>query len=93
MMALVNAPVLQHRTKFESSFNRELGLVVNGQGGMTRSVPHAVYFRAFRDNLHIALWIFIALAFWRAWQRRKELGPVEASILIVPLLLMAILSF
>ncbi|XHR29175.1 MAG: hypothetical protein ACFUZC_01140 [Chthoniobacteraceae bacterium] len=92
-VALVNAPMLGNKEHWESSFNREVTLAVNGQGGMTRSVPHTIYFRAFRDNLHLVLWIFIALAFWRAWQRRRELGPEELALFLVPLLLMALLSF
>jgi len=92
-VALVNAPILGHREHWESSFNREVTLAVNGQGGMTRSVPHTIYFRAFRDNLHLALWGFIVLAFWQAWKRRKELGPEEIALFLVPLLLMALLSF
>lgn len=96
-LAAVNAPMLTHQAKFETSFQRELALVVHGQRGMTRSVPHAVYLNAFRDNLHFALWIFIPLALWAAWRHPagapRLVGAVEAVVLLLPIVYMAALSF
>jgi len=93
IFALVNLPLLLQLTAFESSFHREIGLVVNGQGGMTRSVPHTVYLSAFRDNVHFTLAIFIALALWGAWQNRRERSPLDWLLLLLPIAYLALLSF
>lgn len=93
VVALVNFPLLLQLGTFESSFHREIGLVVNGQQGMTRSVPHTVYLNAFRDNLHFALWIFLPVALWSAWRHRREWTALEGLILILPVVYMTLLSF
>jgi len=93
VFALVNLPLLLQLGTFESSFHREIGLVVNGQRGMTRSVPHSFYLNAFRDNIHPGLCLFIAFALWTAWQRRREQSSLTWLLLLFPFLFLALLSF
>ena len=93
VFALVNLPLLRQLAVFESSFHREIGFVVKGQAGMTRTVPHPFYLNALRDNLHFALWIFPLLALAAAWRRRRALAAVEAVLLLLPLAYLLLLSF
>jgi len=92
VFVLVNLPMLLQLATFESSFHRELGFVVEGQRGMTRSVPHTAYLNAFRDNV-AALWLLLGVALWNAWRRRRELTALEWLLLLFPWVYMAVLSF
>ncbi len=93
-LVLLNAPMLQSRAASGAGLHREVGLVVHGQRGMTRSVPHGVYLSAFRDNLHSALWPLIAVTLWSAWRRRKleTLSITEAATLLIPIAFLLALS-
>ncbi len=93
VFGLVNLPMLWQLATFESSFHRELGLVLQGQHGTTRAVPHTVYLTAFRDNVPFVLWPFLAFAlgnFWRQNAHRTALGGV---LLLFPFVFLALLSF
>ncbi|MCX6968291.1 MAG: phospholipid carrier-dependent glycosyltransferase [Verrucomicrobia bacterium] len=93
VFALVNLPLLLQMGTFESSFHREVGLVLHGQRGMTRSVPHTVYLTAFRDNVPFGLWPFLGIALAHFWTRRGNRNALGAVLLFLPLAYMALLSF
>ena len=93
LFGIVNLPMLLQLTTFGSSFQREFGLVMHGQHGMTRSVPHTVYLTAFRDNVHFALWIFIALFMGSFWSRRPNRDALGWVLLLLPILFLVFLSF
>ena len=91
--ALINLPLILSFGTFESSFHREMSLVVNGQRGMTRSVPHSVYLNAFRDNITFLLWPFLFLRFGVCWKKRREMTAVEWIAVLLPVLFLLVLSF
>ena len=93
VFGLVNLPLLLQPAAFESSFHREIGLVVHGQRGMTRAVPHTVYLTAFRDNVPFALWPFLAFALGNFWTRRFHRNALGWVLLLFPFLFLALLSF
>lgn len=93
VFALVNLPLILSYGSFESSFHREMALVIHGQSGMTRSVPHTVYLNAFRDNIAFVLWPFLILRLGACWRRRGELTAVEGIAALFPILFLLVLSF
>ena len=93
VFGLVNLPLLLQLTTFESSFHREMGFVVHGQRGMTRSVPHTVYLTAFRDNIHPGLCLFIALFLGSFWSRRPHRTAFGWVLLLFPFVYLTLLSF
>jgi len=93
VFGLVNLPLLLQVTTFESSFHREIGFVVHGQRGMTRSIPHPVYLTAFRDNLHFGLWLFIAFFLGNFWRRRQARTALDWVLLLFPFAFLVLLSF
>ena len=93
VFALVNLPLLLQLTTFQSSFHREMEFVVHGQRGMTRSVPHTVYLKAFQDNVHVGLCLFIIIAFRNFWLRRERRTALDWLLLLVPVIFLILLSF
>ena len=90
---LVNLPALQTPSLFNSSFDRELKLVVHGQDGMTRSVPHAQYWNVFRENSTPLLWLFLAIYVRAFYRSRSQRSFPEWMMLLFPFLFALILSF
>ena len=91
--ALVNLPLLLQLATFGTSFQREMGYVVHGQRGMTRSVPHTVYLTAFRDNVHFGLCLLL-LCFWNQFRaQRSSRTALEWVLFLFPILFLAFLSF
>ena len=90
---LVNLPLLLQLATFGTSFQREMGYVVHGQRGMTRSVPHAVYLTAFRDNVPFALWPFLACFIGSFRAQRSQRTALGWVLLLFPILFLALLSF
>ncbi len=92
-VALVNFPVWQNLQTLTQSFGREVELVVNGQQGMTRRVPHAQYWNVFRDNTNPVLWFFIVWHLVVFWKSRRERTLPEWLITIFPFAFAIALSF
>src|SRR5690606_27642986 len=57
---LCNLPVVTNFADFKAGLDREVKLVVEGQRGTTRSVPHSVYLTAFQKNIFFVFWIPLA---------------------------------
>ncbi len=90
--ALVNLPLLVNLTTFESSLSREMDFVVQGQRGMTRSVPHSEYWSVFLDNSTPAIWLLLLVYLAARWNKR-DLALPEALMLIFPFAYTIALSF
>ena len=93
LFSLTNLPLLLQLATFESSFQREMGLVIKGQSGMTRSVPHTIYWNAFRKNVPYAVWPFIFFYLHSCWRRRRSLGAFEWVLTAFPIVFLVVLSF
>ena len=93
VFALCNFPILIDLDGFEKSFQREVSLVVDGQGGTTRSVPHAHYWSIFLDNSNPFLLLGLAAYVVTFIQTRKLRTLPEWVLLILPFAYTLILSF
>lgn len=90
---LVNFPALADLLRFRESFGRETDLVVSGQRGMTRKVPHTEYLSAFRENTTPALWLFLGWHLAIFWRARREHTLARWLITLFPVAFMLLLSF
>jgi hypothetical protein len=93
VFALVNLPLLSDLATFRASFDREMGLVVEGSKGLSRRVPHAIYLNIFADNTTPVIWLLLGLYYWRFWQRRHEQDALGWVIALFPLVLTVAFSF
>lgn len=91
--AAANYPLLANLQNFTSSFGREVALVTEGKGDVTRQVPHSEYLRAFIDNTNFALWLLLVAFLVRFWKMRRERGFTEWSAVIFPFALALAMSF
>lgn len=91
--ALVNLPLLTDLATFRASFDRELGLVVKGQSGTTRSVPHTQYWNIFVDNTTPAIWALVLVFLGARWRERRAVPLAEWLIIAFPFAYALALSF
>lgn len=91
--AFINFPFLQLFGKFTASFGREFEMVVHGQSGMTRSVPHGQYWNVFHDNVNPVLAIFLVVYMLAFWKTRQERSLPEWMALLFPFVYSLALSF
>jgi hypothetical protein len=89
---VVNLPLLRHLATFRDSFGREVKLVVQGQGGMTRSVPHAQYWNIFIDNTTPAIWLLLLIFLHARWRERRNVSLPEWMIIGFPFVYAVALS-
>lgn len=89
----VNWPMLTDAGTFRESLGREVDLVAKGQGGLTRSVPHAQYWNVFIDNTTAAIWLLLAVFLHARWKQRRDLGLVEILLIAFPFAFAIALSF
>lgn len=68
----INYQFLIHLASAQNSFSREMGLVVNGQGGVTRKVPNWQYTAVFLDNTNPIIWLGLLGALFYGWKGRRE---------------------
>ena len=93
VFALVNGPLLHDLAAFRASFDREMGLVVEGSKGVSRRVPHAIYLNIFADNTTPAVWLLLGVFYWSFWRRRGEQDTLAWVIALFPLVLTLVFSF
>lgn len=90
---LVNLPLIMNLAGFAHSFDREVQLVVHGQQGVTRSVPHAQYLNIFRDNTTPVIWLLLLVFLAERWRERRFLRRVEWLLIAFPFVYTIALSF
>jgi hypothetical protein len=93
VLVLVNLPLFCGLGTFRESFGREVSLVVEGQGGATRRVPHAEYWSIFRDNTTPAMWVALGIFLAARWRERRSLRLIEWLIIVLPFAYSIALSF
>lgn len=93
VLVVVNLPLLLQFGVFEKSFGREVNLVVHGQRGLTRSVPHAQYWSVFRDNTTPVIWVLLLVFLASRWPDRRSLAPVQWLVIAFPFVFALALSF
>ena len=91
--ALFNLPMLTQPAASRQGFGREMDLVVKGQSGATRSVPHAQYWNVFIDNTTPAMWLLLAAFLAARWRERRQLPLVQWLIIGFPFVFALALSF
>lgn len=92
VLVVVNLPLLLDPGAFRQSFDREMGLVVHGQGGQ-RAVPHAQYWNIFRDNSTPVIWVLLAVFLTRRWRERRTVTLPEWLVIAFPFVFALALSF
>lgn len=89
----VNFPFLQLFGKFIASFGREFEMVVHGQSGMSRSIPHSQYWNVFHDNTNPVLLAFLICHVCAFWKTRRNRTLPEWLALLFPFIYAIALSF
>lgn len=92
VLAVVNLPLLLQLGAFGRSFGREMQFVVHGQRGLTRSVPHAQYWNAFRDNSTPVMWVLLLVFLAARWRERRTVSLPEWLIIAFPFAFTLMLS-
>ena len=92
-LLLINLPMILHPAAFAESFHREMQLVVHGQQGTTRRVPHTLYLNIFRDNTTPIIWVLLIVFLGRCWMERRALTLVEWLLVAFPFAFTLVLSF
>jgi hypothetical protein len=92
-LLLINLPLILHPAAFAHSFDREMDLVVHGQQGVTRRVPHALYLNIFRDNSTPVIWVLLVVFLAARWRERWTLTLVECLLIAFPFAYTLALSF
>lgn len=88
-----NWPILSNFATFRESFDREMVLVVKGQGGATQRIPHAEYWTIFRDNTTPVMWVLLAVFIGARWKQRHSLKLTEWMLVLFPFVYALALSF
>jgi len=90
--ALANLRLLTDLATFQSSLARETEMVLEGQKGVSKSIPHAGFLeRLFNRSWHLLP--FLLAGWWAAWANRRRPGPSEWMLAISPVALAVLLSF
>ncbi len=103
VLVAINFPMLGSLKEFSANLGREVGFVVGGHKGLTRSVPHGVYGAVFRHATNPFLWILIGLfyagviaSFFPRLREVLRLRSLEWSVVLLaafPVVYTLILSF
>jgi hypothetical protein len=98
VMIVANLPILLQMSAFAEGFERELGFAVSGHKGITRSVPHGVYWAVFLDSTVPVRWLPIVLLLMIACYislvlRGKKASASEWMIALYPIAFGLLLSF
>ncbi|MDR3405377.1 MAG: phospholipid carrier-dependent glycosyltransferase [Chthoniobacter sp.] len=93
VLLLINLPMIMNPAAFAHSFNREMQLVVHGQQGTTRRVPHSLYLNIFRDNTTPVIWVLLLVFLAKRWNERRSMKRVEWLLIAFPFVYTLALSF
>ncbi len=92
-VAAINLPMLVHLASFRHSLEREVSLVVGGQGDVTRRVPHPLYWNVFLANSTPAVWVLLLLFLSGCRRTRARLDIAQRMVIVFPFALALGLSF
>ncbi len=90
---LINFSAFLQLGLFGDSFEREVKLVVKGQAGLTRRVPHAQYWNIFIDNTTPVVWPLLLVFLHARWRQRRDLTLPEWLLISFPFAFALALSF
>jgi hypothetical protein len=93
VLLLINLPLILNPAGFVHSFGREMQLVVHGQQGGGRRVPHSLYLNIFRDNTTPVMWVLLLVFLAERWRGRRVLQRVEWLTIAFPFVYTLALSF
>lgn len=93
ILLLINLPLILNLGTFAHSFDREMQLVVHGQQGATRRVPHSLYLNIFRDNTTPVMWVLLIVFLAERWRERRILTRAEWLLIAFPFVYTLALSF
>ncbi len=93
VLVVVNLPLLLNLDAFEKSFDREMGMVIQGHSELRRSVPHTQYWNVFRDNSTPVVWGLLLVFLAARWRERRTLSLPEWLVLAFPFAFALMLSF
>jgi hypothetical protein len=98
VLVAANIPILLHPHLFADGFTREVDFVVVGHKGITRSVPHGVYWKIFLDAVMPIRWLpivgLLLVAYYASlWLRRRAATAAEWALAIFPIAFALMLSF
>lgn len=89
---LINHRLLLDQATFKASLARETTLVLEGQGSVSKSIPHAGFFKRLLGR-SVHLLPFVAIGWWAAWRNRKTWGFTALALLVSPWALALLLAF
>jgi len=92
-LVLLNLPIFQHWSELVSGMSREADFAVHGHKGMTRSVPHGVYFAVLREATNPILWILLAGAYLLVLWRFRVASTALRLLAAFPVIFTLVLSF
>ena len=93
VLIAVNWPLVADFRTFFASFTRETTFVVEGQKGITRSVPHAQYWNVFIDNTTLPIWLLLVLFLTARWGGWRAITLTRWHLVAFPFVYALVLSF
>ncbi len=92
---VINQRMFSDWEQTTASLERETDLVLHGQGGLSREVPHAKYFKRFARQTGPVMMPFYVVGLVFLWLRRKQLKPAASlwMLIVFPFLMTIMLSF
>ena len=98
VIAAANLPILLNLAGFADGFEREVDFAVLGHKGITRSVPHGVYWKIFLDATMPVRWLplaglLLAVFYAALFLRRRQVRTAEWMVALFPVAFGLLLSF
>ena len=93
VFAILNFPMLGSWGNLRTNVGEEIEYVVKGHKGQTRSVPHGVYGKVFREATNPAIWVLLIVYYGGLIVRRRQVHPAEWTLALFPIAFVLILSF
>lgn len=92
LLAAINYRLWSDPATFRASLGKETTLVLEGQGNVTKSIPHGGFFERLL-NRSVHLLPFVALGWFAAWRQRREFGWTLTIVVFSPWALALLLAF
>ncbi len=92
VFAVINAPMLMNLEEVRTSFGRETNLVLKGQAGISRDIPHIGFVQRFFQRVGLLLPLYAAGLAW-LWSQRRRMDAGAWVLVSMPWLIVLVLSF